>query len=107
MSSNIEEYEKTKAQFLDTMSSLRPDLFMPLEWSEEQKAEVSEMVRPTQVRTALFASIPLKCKGPQCRFAEICPLLAKGLAPVGKACSIEMAAVQQFMSEYIHELELS
>ena len=102
--SDIEEYEKTKTQFLETMSSLRPDLFMPLEWSEAQKAEASAMIRPAQVRTALFASIPLICRGENCRFAEICPLLAKNLAPVGKSCSIEMAAVQQFMSEYISEL---
>lgn len=104
MMSDIEEYEKTKTQFLETMSSLRPDLFMPLEWSEAQKAEASAMIRPAQVRTALFASIPLICRGENCRFAEICPLLAKNLAPVGKSCSIEMAAVQQFMSEYISEL---
>lgn len=101
---NLEKYEETKAQFLDTMSSLRPDLFMPLEWTDEQKAEVSEMVRPTQIRTALFASIPLKCKGPNCRFADICPLQAKGIAPIGNPCSIEMSMVQQFMGEYIEEL---
>ena len=102
--SEIEEYEKNKAQFMETMSSLRPDLFMPLEWTDAQREEASHMVRPTQVRTALFASIPLKCRGSECRFAEICPLLAKGLAPVGNPCPIEMAAVQQFMSEYISEL---
>lgn len=104
MTSDIEEYENSKLDFLNTMASLRPDLFMPLEWSAEQKAEASAMIRPAQVRTALFASIPLICRGENCRFAEICPLLAKNLAPVGRSCSIEMAAVQQFMTEYIEEL---
>lgn len=101
---DLESYQKNKAQFLNQMEALRPDLFMPLEWTDEQRAEASEMVRPSQVRTALFAAIPLKCRGNDCRFASICPLLERGLAPVSKPCPIEMSAVQQFMSEYIDEL---
>jgi len=104
MGNELEQYQKNKAAFLDTMSTLRPDLFMPLEWTDEQRSEASEMVRPSKVRTGLFASIPLICRGDECRFAEICPLLKKNLAPKGSSCPIEMAAVQQFMAEYIEEL---
>ncbi len=104
MTNKLDPYENDKDKFLDLMTNLRPDLFMPIEWTSEQKAEASEMVRPNKIRTALFASIPLRCRGSECRFASICPLLAKGLAPVGSPCPIEMAAVQQFMTEYINEL---
>lgn len=99
----VEPYDE-KEQFLAEMQAIRPDLFFPEAWNDDQRAKAAEMVRPAKMRTALFTSIPMKCMAERCVFAEICPLLAENLAPKGKPCPIEMAAVKQFMTEYIDEL---
>lgn len=102
--SDLEQYDDNKTVFLQAMEDLRPDLFFPEAWNDEQRATAAELVRPQRMRTSLFASIPMKCEAEKCVFADICPLMKQGLAPKGKPCPIEMAAVQQFMSEYMEEL---
>ncbi len=42
--SDIEKYNKNS--FLKTFESLRPDLFFPEEWTEEQRAKASDLIRP-------------------------------------------------------------
>lgn len=96
--------ELEKKEFMTQMESLRPDLFMPDEWSDEKKQRALDEVRPSKTRTAMFANIPIMCKGNRCVFAEVCPLLKKDLAPVGEKCPIEMAMVQQFQNEYMIDL---
>lgn len=103
---DVEKYVG-KEEFMLEMESLRPDFFFPEAWNKEQRARAAELVRPQRMRTTLFASIPLRCAGDKCVFADICPLLAEGLAPVGDPCPIEMSAVHQFMTELCEELEVS
>lgn len=98
------EPQTDKESFLAKFSSLRPDLYFPEGWTEEQKAEVVEAIRPATVKTSIFSSIPMRCYGRECEFADTCPILAKNLAPVGNPCPIEMATVQQFMADYMYEL---
>lgn len=105
--SDIDAYDPQKAKFFEEMESLRPDLFFPESWNSEERATAAEMVRPQKMRTAMFASIPMKCYAEKCRFADICPLMKENLAPKGKPCPIEMAAVQQYMSEYLVELDVN
>lgn len=108
MANEIEPVVSEKAAFMDTMKSLRPDLFYPVEWTDDQRNQVSEMIKPAKVRTALFASIPLRCKGQggrDCKFKTVCPLFQEGIAPGNNSiCPIELATAQQFMTEYIDEL---
>lgn len=101
--SKMERYEDKEA-FLDALGDLRPDLFFPEGWSPEDKAKAVETIKPRNTRNAMFTAIPMKCHGPDCPFAESCPLLAQNLAPIKKPCPIEMAMVGQFMSEYMEEL---
>lgn len=101
---DIEQYEDDKSAFMEMSKALRPDLFFPETWSDEQKATVSEMVRPAKTRTMMFASIPMICRAKDCVFAKLCPLQQKGIAPKGSSCPIEMALAQQCMQEYMEEL---
>lgn len=103
--SEIERFND-KDSFLETFANLRPDLFLPDSFTDEQRAEVAELVRPQRTKTTMFASIPMRCEGRKCIVADSCPLLAKNLAPVGKPCPIEMGMVQQFMSDYMNELHV-
>ena len=102
--SNIEKSDKNK--FLNNFESLRPDLFFPETWTDEQKEKAVELVRPQKTRTSMFSSIPMNCEATKCIFADTCPLLKENLAPKGKPCPIEMSIVSQFTGEYMEQLDV-
>lgn len=101
---DIEKVSKEK--FLKDFESLRPDLFFPEKWSEEDRQKAVELVRPQKTRTSMFSSIPMNCEGSKCIFADTCPLLKENLAPVSNPCPIEMSIVAQFTSEYMEQLDV-
>jgi len=103
--SNIEK--NTKIDFMKSVESLRPDLFFPEQWTQEEKDKALELVRPQKTRTTMFASIPMRCEAERCIFAATCPLLKESLAPKGDPCPIEMSMVSQFTYEYMEQLEVS
>jgi len=91
---------------MDKFESLRPDLFFPDEWTNEQREKAVDLVRPQKTRTSMFSSIPMRCEASRCIFAETCPLHQQNLAPKGKPCPIEMSVVSQFTTEYMNQLEV-
>jgi len=101
---DIEKVEKDS--FLEKFESLRPDLFFPEHWSDEDREKVVELVRPQRTRNAMFSSIPMTCEAEKCVFADTCPLMKESLAPRGKPCPLEMAIVAQFTSEYMEQLDV-
>ena len=104
--SNIEKKDD-KNGFMKQFESLRPDLFFPEEWSDEQKDKAIELVRPQRTRSSMFASIPMNCEAEKCVFASTCPLLKEHVAPRGKPCPIEMSMVSQFTAEYLDQLDVN
>jgi hypothetical protein len=102
--SDIEKVDKTK--FLKEFESLRPDLFFPDTWSDEDKQKAVDLVRPQKTRTSMFSSIPMNCEAVKCIFASTCPLIKENLAPKGNPCPIEMSIVAQFTSEYMEQLDV-
>jgi hypothetical protein len=102
---NVEKYDKT--EFLKDFESLRPDLFLPESYSDEDKEKVAELVRPQRTKTSMFSSIPMTCEAHKCVFADTCPLLKENLAPKGNPCPIEMSIVSQFTSDYMHQLDVN
>jgi len=101
---NIEKSDKSK--FLNNFESLRPDLFFPETWTDEQREKAVDLVRPQKTRTSMFSSIPMNCEASKCTFADTCPLLRENLAPRGKPCPIEMSIVSQFTAEYMEQLDV-
>ena len=101
---NIEKNDKSK--FLNNFESLRPDLFFPETWTDEQREKAVDLVRPQKTRTSMFSSIPMNCEASKCTFADTCPLLKENLAPRGKPCPIEMSIVSQFTAEYMEQLDV-
>ena len=104
--SNIEKADD-KNGFMKQFESLRPDLFFPDHWSEEEVQKAIELVRPQRTRNAMFSSIPMNCESEKCIFAATCPLLKENLAPRGKPCPIEMSMVSQFTAEYLEQLDVN
>lgn len=104
---NMSDLEKvSKETFLKQFESLRPDLFFPENWSDEDKEKAVEMIRPQKTKTSMFASIPMTCEASKCIFADTCPLMKENLAPKGKPCPLEMSIVAQFTSEYMEQLDV-
>jgi hypothetical protein len=102
---NIDKFND-KDSFLKNFESLRPDLFFPENWSDEEKSKAVDIVRPQKTRTSMFSSIPMNCESIKCIFASTCPLLKENLAPKGKPCPLEMSMVAQFTSEYMEQLDV-
>ena len=76
--SNIEK-ANNKNGFMKEFESLRPDLFFPDHWNEEQVNKAIELVRPQKTRTAMFSSIPMNCEAEKCVYASTCPLLKENV----------------------------
>jgi hypothetical protein len=104
--SNLEKSED-KNSFMKSFESLRPDLFFPETWTEEDKEKAIDLVRPQKTRNSMFSSIPMNCESEKCIFASTCPLLKENLAPKNNPCPIEMSMVSQFTSEYMQQLDVN
>jgi hypothetical protein len=104
--SNIEK-ANNKNGFMKEFESLRPDLFFPDHWNEEQVNKAIELVRPQKTRTAMFSSIPMNCEAEKCIYASTCPLLKENVAPKNNPCPIEMSMVSQFTTEYLDQLDVN
>jgi len=104
--SNIEK-ANNKNGFMKEFESLRPDLFFPDHWNEEQVNKAIELVRPQKTRTAMFSSIPMNCEAEKCVYASTCPLLKENVAPKNNPCPIEMSMVSQFTAEYLEQLDVN
>jgi hypothetical protein len=104
--SDVEKYN-AKDEFLKAFEEMRPDFFIPEMYENKKDQEhVAAMLRPAQTRTAMFASIPMRCRGAKCAFADVCPLQLENKAPVGKKCPFEMAMVADFMHSLMDELHV-
>jgi hypothetical protein len=104
--SNIEKSDD-KNSFMKNFESLRPDLFFPETWTDEDKEKAIDLVRPQKTRNSMFSSIPMNCEAEKCIFASTCPLLKESLAPRNSPCPIEMSMVSQFTAEYMQQLDVN
>ncbi len=96
-----------KARVLAEIEQLRPDLYMPEDWTPDERESAVELVTRQRVRTGMMSNIPMKCRAAKCEFAEICPYMEKNMAPEGKPCPLEMAQVQMFYQNYLEEFGVS
>ena len=66
----MSEIEKAnnKNSFMHDFEALRPDLFFPDTWTDEQREKAVELVRPQKTRTSMFSSIPMNCEASKCTF---------------------------------------
>jgi hypothetical protein len=105
----MSELEKpdNKNNFMKQFESLRPDLFFPDHWTDDQKEKAVDLIRPQKTRSAMFSSIPMNCEAEKCIFALTCPLMKENLAPKNKPCPIEMSMVAQFTAEYLEQLDVN
>lgn len=48
------------------LEDLRPDLFFPDTWTEEERLKVADVVSKDRVKTNMFTSIPMMCRAEKC-----------------------------------------
>jgi hypothetical protein len=104
----MSELEKVdKNAFMKQFESLRPDLFFPETWTDDEKEKAVDLIKPQKTRNTMFSSIPMNCEAERCIFVDTCPLMKERLAPRGKPCPIEMGMVAQFTGEYLEQLDVN
>lgn len=102
-----DKIEPIKNNWLEQFSEDRPDLFFPESWSDEKKTKAVNTLRSESVRSRIFTSIPMKCKGPDCQLSDVCPLQQEGNAPIGFRCPIEISILKQLTSELVAEFRVN
>ena len=81
---------------------------MPKAWklSDKGREAIALAVGMAQTKHGLYASIPMLCKGAECPYATVCPLVEMGMAPVGERCSLEIAMILKKYEEYCTEFQI-
>ncbi len=79
---------------------------LPPSWGGSPKmlTALQASLHATTVKHALYAAIPLVCKGRRCVYADTCPLLAQDQAPEGERCPIEISHILTKFKNYTDEL---
>lgn len=96
-----------KEEFLKQFQDNFQEQYLPDKYTPEQKNEIIKHTSKSRIKTSMFMSIPMHCKGPDCSFADTCPLQQQNIAPVGNACSLELGMIANFMGDYIEELDIN
>jgi predicted house-cleaning noncanonical NTP pyrophosphatase (MazG superfamily) len=81
---------------------------MPSAWGVSPKLSegITRMLSMQSVKHGMYASIPIVCRGSECPYAEVCPLLQMQLAPVGERCPIEIALILKGFDDYSTEFNI-
>lgn len=93
--------EMQKQSQINSLTSVE----MPKAWklSDRGREAIQLAVGMAQTKHGLYASIPMLCKGEECPYAAVCPLVEMGKAPVGERCSLEIAMILKKYEEYSQE----
>jgi hypothetical protein len=95
-----------KDNWMEEFAKKRPDMFFPDWYSDKQKTRALDEVRPAKLKTTMFSSIPMTCQASRCPFADTCPLQQENQAPKGYPCPYELGMVQQFMIDFMDNLNV-
>lgn len=80
----------------------------PAEWmlSERGRKAIALANKMNKTTAGLYSSVPMICRGMQCKYHERCPLVRINMAPYGEACAMEASRVTELFDKYIHELRI-
>lgn len=74
----------------------------PSAWklSEQGIAAIKHGVAMNKTTHGLYASVPMICKGAECQYAEVCPMLQQGYDPSGERCPLEISLILTKFEDY-------
>jgi hypothetical protein len=86
-----------------------PDWEEPAEWnlSERGRKAIALANRMHKTTAGLYSSLPLVCRGMQCKYHERCPLVRMNMAPYGEVCALEASLVKEHYDKYIKTFALN
>lgn len=106
MSSVEKRMEELKELQVQTPEQLRMEALtsveMPMTWkvSAETRGLIKQSLEIYNTKHGMYSAIPMMCKGDQCPYAEVCPILDGGGNPKGQRCPLEIGIVLKKFEEY-------
>lgn len=90
----------------DLAKSIEIDLddYSDMQFTPEQETRIKKKL--VNYRTGATAAIPLQCTGDACPFKTRCMFHLEKMAPVGKACLIEINLINGWRTQYIQEYKI-
>lgn len=81
------------------------EIQLPATWkvSNETRGMIAQSLEIYNTKHGLYAAIPMMCKGSECPYAEVCPLLEAGMDPKGSRCPLEIGLIMKRLEEYVNE----
>lgn len=95
-----------KRQFELEFHDIFNDPLVPVEWSDEKKDRVNQLISDSRIKSTRFASIPMICRGSSCVASKTCPLYKESLHPLGEICPIEAKIVAKMVYDIADELDV-
>lgn len=80
------------------------DDYSDIQLTETEARKIHTHLR--KLSTGATAMVPMYCAGPQCPFADRCPLQQMGKAPIGRQCLIEVQLAKEWIMRYFEEYEV-
>ena len=109
MSSIEKRMEELKEVQVTTPDELRleaiTNIEMPATWkvSAESRGLIKQSLEIYNTKHGLYSAIPMMCKGKECPYAQVCPILDGGGNPRGERCPLEIGLILKRYEEYIRE----
>jgi hypothetical protein len=81
---------------------------MPSTWKvrQETKEYIEEGLHVFGAKHGLYSAIPMMCKGSQCPYASVCPLIDAGKDPSGSRCPLEIALILKQYDSYVRKFNV-
>lgn len=108
----MEEMEKRREE----LKSLVPKKYtqdlekveFPSAWklSDAGIAAIKHGVAMNKTKHGMYASIPMLCRGSECAYAEVCPMLQQGFDPTGERCPLEISLILTRFEDYKEEFNV-
>ena len=91
-------HKLTRAEFLADISTTLDD-YSTMSFTPEEKRQIANHLK--KVAHGASVMVPLLCVGPDCPFADQCPLQQMSRAPIGMRCPIETQLFQYWRLRYM------
>jgi hypothetical protein len=102
----VKRMEELKEVQVQTPAQLRMEAMtnveMPSTWkvSAETRGLIKQSLEIYNTKHGMYSAIPMMCKGKECPYASVCPILDAGGNPKGQRCPLEIGIVLKKFEEY-------
>lgn len=81
------------------------EIEMPSTWkvSAETRGLIKQSLEIYNTKHGMYSAIPMMCKGKECPYAQVCPMLDGGYDPKGSRCPLEIGLIVKQYDDYVKE----